>query len=132
MSDLHGEAELFHKMLEQIRFSETDTLYLLGDVIDRGPDGIDLLREITAAPNMILLLGNHEYMMMQYFDPEATETEISRWNKNGNAPTQDAYLQLDPQAQREIVKIRVLLPAPYRVFITDFSYGHSISFCPYV
>ena len=23
------------------------------------------------------------------------------------------------------VQVRVLLPAPYRVFITDFSYGHS-------
>ena len=46
MSDIHGEADLFHAMLEQIGFSESDTLYILGDVIDRGPDGIALLQEI--------------------------------------------------------------------------------------
>ena len=43
MSDLHGEADRFHAMLKKIRFSEDDTMVLLGDVIDRGPDGIALL-----------------------------------------------------------------------------------------
>ena len=28
----------------------------------------------------------------------------------------------------DFVQVQVLLPAPYRVFITDFSYGHSIFF----
>ena len=31
MSDIHGEAERFHAMLEKIRFSADDTLYILGD-----------------------------------------------------------------------------------------------------
>ena len=60
MSDIHGEDELFHAMLKQIRFSEEDTLYILGDVIDRGPNGIALLQEIMKTPNMVMLLGNHE------------------------------------------------------------------------
>ena len=122
MSDLHGEAELFHKMLEKIQFSETDTLYILGDVIDRGPDGIVLLREITAAPNIILLLGNHEYMMMQYFAPEATETEIRRWNKNGNTPTRDAYLQLEPQTQGEILDMIAQLPTHLQLTVDSKDY----------
>ncbi len=50
MSDIHGEADRFHAMLEKIHFSDDDTLYILGDVIDRGPDGISLLREIMASP----------------------------------------------------------------------------------
>jgi len=109
-------------MLEQIHFSETDTLYILGDVIDRGPDGITLLREITAAHNMILLLGNHEYMMMQYFAPEATETETRRWNKNGNTPTQDAYSQLNPQAQGEILDMIAQLPTHLQITIGGKDY----------
>lgn len=36
MSDIHGEADRFHAMLEKIHFSDDDTLYILGDVIDRG------------------------------------------------------------------------------------------------
>ena len=39
MSDIHGEVNRFHAMLEKIRFSADDTLYILGDVIDRGADG---------------------------------------------------------------------------------------------
>lgn len=119
MSDLHGEAVLFHKMLEQIQFSETDTLYILGDVIDRGPDGIAMLQEISATPNMVLLLGNHEYMMMQYFAPEATETEIRRWNKNGNTPTRDAYLRLDTQTRKEILDMIADLPTHCQLTIEN-------------
>ena len=43
MSDLHGEKDLFDKMLEKIQFSSLDHLYILGDVIDRGPHGVELL-----------------------------------------------------------------------------------------
>ena len=38
MSDIHAMAELFWKMLDKIQFSDRDTLYILGDMIDRGPD----------------------------------------------------------------------------------------------
>ena len=51
MSDIHGEANRFHAMLEKIRVSADDTLYILGDVIDRGVDGINLLLEIMEMPN---------------------------------------------------------------------------------
>ena len=30
MSDIHGEADRFHAMLEKIHFSADDTLYILG------------------------------------------------------------------------------------------------------
>ena len=46
LSDIHGEADRFHTMLEEIRLSKDGTLYILDDVIDRGPAGISLLREI--------------------------------------------------------------------------------------
>lgn len=87
MSDIHGEANRFHALLEKIRVSADDTLYILGDVIDRGVDGINLLLEIMEMPNAVMLLGNHEYMMLQYLSPDDTDTEIHRWNRNGNAPT---------------------------------------------
>ena len=48
MSDLHGERALFERMLERIRFSDGDRLYIIGDVIDRRPDGVDLLERIIA------------------------------------------------------------------------------------
>ena len=38
MSDIHGCYEKYRQMLDLIRFCEEDTLYILGDVVDRGPD----------------------------------------------------------------------------------------------
>ena len=62
MSDLHGRYDLFQRMLEKISFSACDTLYLLGDLIDRGPDGIQLIQDVMKRPNVIPFLGNHEDM----------------------------------------------------------------------
>ena len=39
MSDLHGCFDKYKEMLSLIDFAPRDTLYVLGDVIDRGPDG---------------------------------------------------------------------------------------------
>lgn len=110
MGDIHGEADRFHAMLEKIRFSEEDVMILLGDVIDRGPDGIALLLEIMEMPNVIMLLGNHEYMMLQYLSPDATSTEIRRWNRNGNAPTLAAYLKQKAKVQQRIIAYLRSLP----------------------
>jgi hypothetical protein len=97
-------------MLKKIGFSEEDILIILGDVVDRGPDGIDLLLEIMGVPNVIMLLGNHEYMMLQYLSPTATGTEIRRWNRNGNAPTLAAYLKQKAKVQQRIISYLRGLP----------------------
>lgn len=43
ISDIHGENDRFEQMLKLIDFSNADTLYILGDVIDRGVGGVDVL-----------------------------------------------------------------------------------------
>ena len=59
-SDLHGcSVESFQDLLDQAEFSEEDFLYILGDVVDRGEHGAELLSWITQQSNMQLLLGNH-------------------------------------------------------------------------
>lgn len=110
MSDIHGEANRFHAMLKKIQFSAEDTLYILGDVVDRGADGIPLLREIMATPNMVMLLGNHEYMMLEYLKHDPDPIAIRRWNRNGNRPTLDAYLKQNAWEQQVILNFLKSLP----------------------
>ena len=69
LSDIHGNAIRYNSIIEQINLQEMDTLYILGDVIDRYPDGIKILREIMKKDNIKMLLGNHEYMMLEALDP---------------------------------------------------------------
>lgn len=110
MSDLHGEADMFHQMLQKINLTDSDDLYILGDVIDRGPDGIALIHEIMATPNIHMLMGNHEYMMIQYLDPNATVVEILRWGNNGNEPTLLAFDLLEKQEKDEVLQYIQNLP----------------------
>ena len=65
MSDIHGQYEAFMRMLKKIDFKDEDTLYLLGDAIDRGNDGIKILKTVMKMPNVKMFLGNHELLMME-------------------------------------------------------------------
>ena len=46
MSDIHGNAIRFNSIMEQIDLRPEDTLYVLGDVLDRGPQGIKIIEDI--------------------------------------------------------------------------------------
>lgn len=115
MSDIHGELDLFNQMLELIQFSEHDTLYIIGDVVDRGPCGITLLQKIMHTSNMFMLLGNHEYMMLQYMNPNATDADIRRWNRNGNEPTLEEFRRMDESSQKKILNFLRALPTHLEV-----------------
>lgn len=126
ISDIHGEADRFDKMLETVGFSENDTLYILGDVVDRGPAGVELLERIRRTPNMVMLLGNHEYMYLQCFDPAATEKDHRRWARNGNAPTLAGLASLTDARREELLSFLKALPTflEVRVGERDFYLVH--------
>ncbi len=110
ISDLHGEADRFEKMLSRIGFSDRDTLYILGDVFDRGPEPVPLAERILSTPNMVMLLGNHEYMCLQCFHPQATEKDYRRWARNGNAPTLAGLAALSEERRRALLARLETLP----------------------
>ena len=47
VSDIHGNYELFVKLLKKINFSKRDTMFVLGDVIDKGKDVQKLLNLLS-------------------------------------------------------------------------------------
>ena len=47
MSDIHGKYDKYIQMLKQIHFSEKDTMYILGDMIDRGEKGMELFPSLA-------------------------------------------------------------------------------------
>ncbi len=67
ISDLHGEYELFIALLEKIDFSESDELYICGDIIDKGEASVKLLKYVFSKPNIFPIMGNHEHAFLQYY-----------------------------------------------------------------
>ena len=111
MADLHGERDFFVRMLEQIQFSATDHLYILGDVIDRGAGGVDMLEQIMEAPNMTMLLGNHEQMCLSTLGPNNEFGALELWKQNGGMTTyQELRYHCTPQKRNRILRFLSSLP----------------------
>lgn len=62
VSDIHGCYDKYMELLQKLGLGPEDTLYALGDVIDRGPDGFKILLDMDSRPNVVGLMGNHEAM----------------------------------------------------------------------
>ncbi|MBE6685667.1 MAG: hypothetical protein E7591_00350 [Ruminococcaceae bacterium] len=118
MSDIHGCYDKYLAMLEKIDFSSEDTLYILGDVIDRGDNGIDILLDMMKRRNVIPMLGNHELMaftVLEALNVEITEENYSsqisdkvyrsltHWTDNGGYPTYKAFTALNYVKRKRIL-----------------------------
>lgn len=67
ISDIHGEYDLLIRLLYKIKFSSTDRLIVLGDMIDKGSNSIKVLQQIYSLNNAYCILGNHEYDFIKYY-----------------------------------------------------------------
>ena len=115
-SDIHGRSDMLWKLLEKAGFSQDreDRLYILGDVIDRNQNGgVDILKWIMDTPNVELLLGNHEKMLLEarwLFEDNGDMKlrsgmikALDRWKHNGADPTIRALRQETPEMRRRIL-----------------------------
>ncbi len=107
-SDLHGcSLTEFEALLQKAGFSRSDYLFILGDVIDRGEHGAELLLWLTRQTNVQLILGNHEAMALAcsfLFDEVTEETLaeltperlslVENWMFNGGEPTIAGFRRL--------------------------------------
>lgn len=84
ISDLHGyPLKKLKKLLEKADFGKNDFLYILGDVVDRNGDGgVEILTWLLSQPNVQLILGNHEAMLLacEFLFDEITEDSISSFD----------------------------------------------------
>lgn len=119
-SDLHGEYDLFIKLLEEINFNkEIDKLYILGDVVDRGDKSIELLQFIYKnQDSMILLKGNHEDMMVNAL----SSGNYHIWFPNGGASTYDSYYKLNESEQQKLFNYTSNLPCLLQIKTNDKDY----------
>lgn len=120
MSDIHGELDRFKAMLDLINFSSDDTLYIIGDVIDRHPGGVEILKIIKDTPNMFMLLGNHEQMCLDTLGPNSVYGSRRLWLENGGSNTYRELLYVCSLAERSrIIHFLSTLPDHFDVEVGD-------------
>ena len=84
ISDLHGQYDLFLKLLEKINLKREDLLVIMGDICDRGEKSYEIymkcMKMIKLGYNLKFILGNHEDMLLEDLEndyPLRYETEFS-------------------------------------------------------
>ena len=117
ISDIHGQYEMFMELLTKIGLKEEDTIYVLGDVLDRGPHPIKVLKKLMEMPNVICLVGNHELMALEclrFLMKEITDASINEldeetlvnlltWQMNGSKSTIEEFSELSSEEKREVI-----------------------------
>lgn len=125
VADLHGRLDLLEAALEAIAgdagAAETRTIVFLGDYVDRGPDGAQVLDRLMRGPpegwRWICLKGNHEAMMaLALINPD----RLDWWIENGGDTTIRSYRGEHHATARHLPWIEAL-PAihvdAHRVFV---------------
>lgn len=105
IGDIHGCLEEFNELLSKLNYSGSeDRVILLGDLVDRGPDSVGVVRYARRL-GLECVMGNHEYKfvkwyraqgsrMAEFHDSQNYYTQFSDEDINYimNMPT---YIQLD-------------------------------------
>ena len=116
ISDIHGNYAKYIRLLQTINLCPTDTLYILGDVVDRGPEPMKILLDMMSRPNVVPILGNHEFTAaycLRFLLKEITDDTIAEldgaqwaalqeWFLNGGRSTLTAFHRMSPKERREI------------------------------
>lgn len=118
ISDIHGCYEQYKKLLEKIHFSDKDELYVLGDVVDRGPEPMKVLWDMMMRPNVYPILGNHDYVALKLLrklsveiQEDNAETYLTEedmmdymyWIQDGGETTAKAFQKLSAEEKMDIL-----------------------------
>ncbi|HEX6985349.1 MAG TPA: metallophosphoesterase [Planctomycetaceae bacterium] len=93
IGDVHGCDVALERLLEVVAPTAEDTVVLLGDLCDRGPDTkrvIDLLLDLSRRCDLKLILGNHDEMMLGVFGRHA-KCDLAFWWGVGGSETIESY-----------------------------------------
>jgi serine/threonine protein phosphatase 1 len=99
IGDIHGCSAALRTLVEDVRPGRDDTLVVLGDAIDRGPDSRGVIEHLLVLRDdcrLVPILGNHEEMMLNYLDGRPQPDD---WLACGGAATVTSYRNAEGKQQ---------------------------------
>lgn len=110
-SDIHGNWEKYKALLDKLPLTNPEnTLYILGDFIDRGNDGCKILLDAMQRPNIVPVLGNHELtaaMCIPWILQEVTDQSLSELGEDQVGALQEWILNGGTPTLRELKKLNI-------------------------
>ena len=82
-SDIHGHLSYFKEILKKASFSDEDILFIVGDMIEKGPENLNTLRyvmELCKQGNVIPLIGNVDAYRLKLIYELSEENAHSFYN----------------------------------------------------
>ena len=111
VSNLYGRLDKFEKLIKKINLKDTDTLYVLGNIVDYGEQSIELVNDLSTRYNVYSVLGEHDYkayLLLSEFDrilkegaaPSVSFTkEMIAWSQDGGQATLEAFQKADADSK---------------------------------
>ena len=100
IGDIQGCYEELQHLLDLIQFSDSDQLWLCGDLVNRGPNSLETLRFINSlGDRAVTVLGNHDLHLLALHHGGATVKRSDTLSDILAAPDRDAlmhWLQQQP------------------------------------
>lgn len=76
VADIHGCIDEFEELLKTLSYKkEKDRLILLGDLIDRGPDSVAVVRKAREM-DLECVMGNHEHKFMKWYKSFGSANDV--------------------------------------------------------
>lgn len=91
IGDIHGCDTALETMLAKLQPTADDTVIVLGDVVDRGPNTKRCVEQLLALQDdckLVILMGNHEEMMLDSIEGGSWKTS---WYHYGGQEAVDSY-----------------------------------------
>ena len=64
IGDVQGCLDELQDLLEKIAYADSDQLWFVGDLVNRGPKSLEALRFIKQLPKTVVTLGNHDLSLL--------------------------------------------------------------------
>lgn len=121
IGDVHGHYEGLQQLFALLDLQEQDTVYFLGDLIDRGPASAQVV-EFVRTQGYLCLCGNHEQMMQFAFQSDADDFAMQAWLSSGGHSTLDSYRGREHQIEVDLAWMANL---PTHLDLGDFWLVHA-------
>lgn len=118
VSDIHGHVRALDRALEMAQPGSDDVIFVLGDMVDRGPDPVGVIDLVRGLPNARVLMGNHEEMMFGAI-AGGDDHEMMSWHMNGGFSTFEQLEALPRDRYADILDWIVALPTFAVVEVDD-------------